>query len=217
MSHHIRPQKERQGGNSLRLIPYHSCQHHLPSEKKKSEEDRDKDKGSCGGRSDTQTVLEWHYLQCNNEIIRKAELKCVKYTKKQREWGEIERENREAVGFASGHIMAAQSVTLTGWVGGGWEAQWCPPAYTTSCLIAHWHLRTYTHTYTHVDTRSCWHTDTLTHTSGQRCEAISPAAFLMSASNWLSHHCWLYSLSFSPSLWMKTPTVSTMCHVLNPV
>lgn len=85
MPHHIRPQKERQGGNSLRLIPYHSCQHHLPSEKKKSEEDRDKDKGSCGGRSDTQTVLEWHYLQCNNEIIRKAELKCVKYTKKQRE------------------------------------------------------------------------------------------------------------------------------------
>lgn len=58
MPHHIRPQKERQGGNSLRLIPYHSCQHHLPSEKKKSEEDRDKDKGSCGGRSDTQTVLE---------------------------------------------------------------------------------------------------------------------------------------------------------------
>lgn len=81
-------------------------------------------------------------------------------------------------------------------VRGGWEAQRCPPAYTTSCLIAHWHLHTHTHT------RSLSHTDTLTHTSGQRCEEISPAAFLMSVSSWLSHHCWLCPHVLS-SVWIE--------------
>lgn len=55
----------------------------------------------------------------------------------QRNKGSVARlKNRGPGSFATGHIMAAHSVTLTGWGGGG-EAQRCPPASTTSCLIAH--------------------------------------------------------------------------------
>lgn len=78
-----------------------------------------KTRGSLKGCPDIQEVQYWHYLQL--DMILRGGHKCTlcqlhKETKKARHGGRVEGRG----GFATGHIMAAHSVTLTGWgVGGG--------------------------------------------------------------------------------------------------